>query len=304
MGIGKRYKILAVDDERSNLAALSRILSPEYEIITAMSGEDALKTASSASPDLILLDAIMPKMDGFSALVHLKEQEETKNIPVIIMAGLGGENDEERGFFLGAVDYISKPFKNAIVKARVRTHIMIVNQLRAIECLGLIDSLTDIPNRRSFDDRMEVEWRRCVRDQKPMSFLMMDLDNFKIYNDTYGHPQGDVLLREAAKIFSQAARRPSDMAARLGGEEFGVLLSDTDISGALLIAEKIRRDMEALRVPAYDGKTMTSATISIGAATTVPQETDFIKDFIERADEYLYAAKAAGRNVVFTRDAG
>lgn len=298
----ERFKILIVDDEKSNLVALERILSPEYELITAQSGKDAINMAVSDSPDLILLDIIMPDMDGFHVLVRLKELAETKNIPVIIVTGLSNDHDEERGFFLGAVDYISRPFKNAIIKARVRTHAMIVRQLRTIERLGLIDSLTDIPNRRSFDDRIDIEWRRCAREQKPISFLMMDLDKFKDYNDAYGHPQGDVLLRTVAELFSEAARRPADMAARLGGEEFGVLLPDADISNALYIAEKIRQDVEALRIPTADGSTVTKATISIGAISTIPGDDDLVTDFVALADTYLYEAKSLGRNRVVTHE--
>ncbi|MDR1966452.1 MAG: diguanylate cyclase [Synergistaceae bacterium] len=298
MGLGEKRKILVVDDEKSNLAVLNQILSMEYTVLTARSGEEALKRVEADSPDLILLDIIMPGMDGFQVLVKLKGADHTKNIPVIVITGLSGENNEERGFFLGAVDYITKPFKNAIVKARVRTHMMIVNQMRTIERLGLVDPLTDISNRRSFDDRIDVEWRRCTRENKPISFLMMDIDKFKTYNDTYGHPQGDILLQSMAKLFCASARRPADIVARLGGEEFGILLPETTLDNALAIAEKIRQDVESLQIPTSDGQTMTSATISIGVASIIPGETDIIRNFIEKADEYLYAAKNSGRNRV------
>ncbi|MDR3322428.1 MAG: diguanylate cyclase [Synergistaceae bacterium] len=294
-----KYSILAVDDERANLAVLNRILSADYTIFTAKSGEEALDRAQKDRPDLILLDIVMPGMNGFDVLTKLKESPHTRNIPVIIVTGLSSEEDEEKGFFLGAVDYITKPFKNAIVLARVRTHIQIIHQIRTIERLGLIDPLTDIANRRSFDDRIDMEWRRSVREGKPISFLMMDLDKFKNYNDTYGHPQGDVLLKTVAKIFAAAARRPSDLAARLGGEEFGILLPDADLESALSIAEKIRSEVEATRIPAPDGA-VTSATISIGAASLIPREGDLAKDFISKADVNLYNAKSTGRNRIYS----
>ncbi|MDR3254380.1 MAG: diguanylate cyclase [Synergistaceae bacterium] len=299
MEANQKYSILAADDERANLAVLNRILSADYTIFTAKSGEEALDRAQKDRPDLILLDIIMPGMSGFDVLAKLKESPHVQNIPVIIITGLSSEEDEERGFFLGAVDYITKPFKNGIVLARVRTHIQIIHQMRMIERLGLIDPLTDIANRRSFDNHIDVEWRRSVREEKPISFLMMDLDKFKSYNDTYGHPQGDVLLKTVAKIFSSAARRPSDLAARLGGEEFGILLPDTDMENALYIAEKIRSDVEVARIPTSDGSA-TAATISIGAVSTFPQDGDLAKDFLAKADVNLYNAKNGGRNRIYS----
>ncbi|MDR1573516.1 MAG: diguanylate cyclase [Clostridiales Family XIII bacterium] len=292
------HSILAVDDERMNLAVLDKILSPEYRVCTASSGEEALARAADAPPDLILLDIVMPDMNGFDVLTRLKASPSTRKIPVIFITGLRDEEDEERGFALGAVDYITKPFKNTIVLARVRTHIQILSQMRTIERLGLIDPLTNIANRRSFDDRINLEWRRSIRRKVPVSFLMMDLDNFKRYNDTYGHPQGDALLKTVAGIFAAEAKRSSDMAARLGGEEFGVLLPDTDLDGALDIAERIRRNVEAARVPTADGSALTAMTVSIGAVSAVPSEDDALRDFIKRADENLYHAKNTGRNRV------
>jgi diguanylate cyclase (GGDEF)-like protein len=299
MESGQKHSVLAVDDERSNLAVLNRILSPDYAVFTAKSGEEALDRARRDHPDLILLDIVMPGMDGFTVMEKLRSSQETKDIPVIFITGLNSEEDEERGFALGAVDYIMKPFRNAIVKARVMTHIQIVQQIKTIEMLGLMDPLTNIPNRRSFDRHMDIEWRRCIRERKPLSFLMMDLDKFKNYNDTYGHPQGDVLLKEVCKIFTSVARRPCDLAARVGGEEFAVILPDADSESALAIAEKIRKKVEALRISTADGSAVTYATISIGVITAIPQKDDSMKDFIAKADEYLYVAKNAGRNRVY-----
>ncbi|MDR1898520.1 MAG: diguanylate cyclase [Treponema sp.] len=296
-----RYSILVVDDEKSNLMVLNNLLSSDYAVFTAKSGEEALGRASEDPPDLILLDIIMPGMDGFEVLRRLKNSSDTKDIPVIIITGLDNEFDEEKALLLGAVDYIAKPFKPSIVLARVGTHIQLVRQIRMIERLGLVDPLTDIPNRRCFDDRLTVEWRRAVRDKKPVSFLMMDVDKFKLYNDTWGHPQGDTLLKTLAGIFSAAARRPGDLAARLGGEEFGVLLPDTESGAALKVAEEIRAMVEAEKVPTADGKTLTSVTISIGAVSTVPSVNDLIADFISKADQLLYRAKDEGRNRVAFR---
>jgi diguanylate cyclase (GGDEF)-like protein len=298
-----RYRVLVVDDEKANLMVLNKILSSEYVVLTAKSGGEGLSRVSSDRPDLILLDIVMPDMNGFDLLKTLKASPETRAIPVIIITGLDNEADEEKGFVLGAVDYITKPFKNAIVIARVRTHIQIVHQMRTIERLGLVDPLTDIPNRRCFDDRINLEWRRAIRDKKPIAFMMMDVDKFKTYNDTYGHPQGDILLKAIAGVFTSVVRRPGDIAARLGGEEFGVLLPDTPLEGALEIAEEIRAKVEAVRISAVDGK-ITTTTISIGVVSLVPSADTTIEAFVAKADEYLYAAKETGRNRVCSEKEG
>jgi diguanylate cyclase (GGDEF)-like protein len=300
MKTASKYTILIVDDEKANLVVLNRILSEDYGIFTAKTGEIAFRLAETQKPDMILLDILLPDINGFDVLVKLKGSSATKNIPVICITGLESEGDEEKGFRLGAVDYIIKPFRSSIVKARVRTHMDIVRQMRAVEKLGLTDPLTNIPNRRSFDDRLDVEWRRAIRETVPISLLMLDIDKFKNYNDTYGHPQGDTLLREVAKIFLTKARRPADLPARIGGEEFGILLPDTNLEAARLLAEEIRSDVEALRVSTEDGRTMTGATISIGVVSTTPERNDSAKDFVSCADENLYAAKTGGRNRVYS----
>jgi diguanylate cyclase (GGDEF)-like protein len=297
-----RFRILAVDDEKSNLMVLNSILSADYTVLTAKSGEEALSRVAEEPPDLILLDILMPGIDGFEVLRTLKKSPETRMIPVIIITGLQSDTDEEKGLLLGAVDYITKPFKNAIVIARVKTHLQIVHQFRMIERLGLIDPLTNIPNRRCFDDRMDIEWRRAVRNKKPISFLMMDLDNFKKYNDTWGHPQGDTLLKTAARIFFSAARRSGDLAARVGGEEFGVLLPDTELKAALQVAEEIRSRLENTVVLTADGKTETRATISIGVASLIPTHDLPIADFLAAADRCLYTAKGRGRNQICSEE--
>lgn len=292
------FSILVVDDERSNLDVLTHILKPQYNVQVAKSGATALKRAQGQKPDLILLDIMMPDMDGFEVLTELKSSDDTRHIPVIFITGLARVEDEEKGFLLGAVDYIVKPFKNSIVKARVRTHLRIVKQIRTIERLGMIDALTDIPNRRSFDQRLDQEWSRAMRDRTPLSLLMLDVDNFKVYNDTYGHPQGDVLLQSLAQTLITTLQRPADFAARIGGEEFAVLLPATDLHGALAVAEELRKNVEALRIPDVNNDAFTSVTISLGAASVIPDVSTPLSDFVSSADEALYAAKNSGRNKV------
>ncbi|GHV41713.1 hypothetical protein AGMMS49546_18220 [Spirochaetia bacterium] len=294
----KKFSLMIVDDSGTDLTAMDAILNPDYQIYTADSGELALKLIPEKLPDLVLLDLIMPGMDGFQVLKKLKKNPNTRRIPVIFITGSDNEADEEQGFALGVVDYVRKPFNNELIKARIKTHIEILEQLRTNERLVLTDPLTGIANRRNFDERFMMEWRRAIRDKTTISFLMMDLDKFKSYNDTYGHPQGDALLKTAAKVFEGKMRRPGDFVARLGGEEFGIILPNTTLEAALTIAEEVRAGIETLYIPTFDESKITSTTISIGVVSKIPVKGDRIEDFITRADKNLYAAKDGGRNRV------
>ena len=292
-----KNSILIVDDEKSNLLYLYHILGEEYMIYTARDATEAIARANEYIPDLILLDIIMPGMNGYEVLATLKKPGITEDIPVIFITGLSSSKDEMKGLDLGAEDYITKPFSDAIVKLRVRNQIKMVNQMRAIERLSMVDQLTDIPNRRSFNQRIDLEWRRATRDRSPISIMMIDVDKFKIFNDTYGHQQGDIVLQTVANILQQTLKRPGDLAARWGGEEFAVLLPETDLNGALTIAEIIRANIEATVIPCRDN-TSTSVTISIGVHTQIPSQSDSIDNFIFKADQALYTAKETGRNKV------
>ncbi|MDR1685625.1 MAG: diguanylate cyclase [Desulfovibrio sp.] len=298
MELGRAYIVLIVDDDEAVRAQLHRLLAPEYEVLAAHSVAEALPHFSEGRPDLVLLDAGLLGDRIRDIQVLFKDRAGGRAVPFIITADPEDENTVEYGLRLGAADYLEKPLRNAVVKARVKTQIQIVRQMRMIEKLGFIDALTDIPNRRSFDAHMDKEWRRAVREKKPISFLMMDIDNFKRYNDTYGHLQGDEMLKAAAKIFLDAARRPGDLAARLGGEEFGVILPDTELQGACRIAEGIRKTVEAERVPMTGAEAATAVTVSIGVASCTPAEGTGLREFIAEADAFLYAAKRAGRNRV------
>ena len=297
MNEDEKHTILIVDDETANIRALSQVLLPEYTVYMAKDGRTAIETAENVTPDLILLDIIMPDMSGYEVITELKNSDRTREIPVIFITGLSGVEDEEKGFLLGAVDYITKPFNNTIVRVRVRQHLQTLRQLRMIKRLGVIDPLTDIPNRRGFNERLEIEWAHAIRDKSTLSILMIDIDHFKHYNDTYGHPQGDVLLRATAAIFRQTLVRSTDFAARWGGEEFAVLLPGTNMDGALKIAQRIRSDVEAAEIPCADGSD-TRVTVSIGVYSRSPQPTDSVDDFVAGADRALYTAKESGRNKV------
>jgi len=293
----KKNSLLIVDDENMNLKVLTHILGSEYTIYTANNGISAIEKAKEYTPDLILLDILMPDMDGYMTLCELKKIEEIQKIPVIFITGLNSEEDEEKGLSLEAADYITKPFSAMIVKLRVRNQIQIVNQMRTIERLSLIDQLTNIPNRRSFDERLNMEWKQAIREQTPISILMIDVDKFKNLNDRYGHQKGDIILQSIAKIFPQSFRRPGDFAARWGGEEFVVLLPNTSIDGAMDVAEKIRSDIENTSITCTAGLIL-SVTVSIGVNSLTPELNSSVDAFLSNADRALYAAKDAGRNKV------
>lgn len=291
-----KFRILIIDEDQRSSLALGDILKWDYAVYTAPTAAGALNMMLEGKPDLILLDAVLPDMSGFELLGRLKEMEETRSIPVIFITGLSGVEDEERGLRLGAVDYITKPFVNSIVLARVGTHIQIVRHIRTIERLGMIDALLDIPNRRFFDMRFKEEWRRACRHRSSLSLMMIDVDHFKRYNDAYGHPQGDLALQYIGNILTRNLRRPSDMAARLGGEEFAVLLADTNLRGSLIVAEHIRGDVEASEIPCSHTGELTAITVSIGVNTLIPSADQYSADFIQQTDKFLYTAKAGGRN--------
>lgn len=294
--------ILIIDDESSNIIALSGILRPSYLVLAAKDGRSGIELAKKNLPDLILLDVIMPGMSGFEVLAELKNSERTRDVPIIFITAKDSSRDEERGLHLGAVDYITRPFNDAIVKLRVETHLKIIERMRSAERLGMIDELTEIPNRRGFDRQLETEWKRAIRDRTPISLLMIDIDGFKLFNDSYGHAHGDAALKTVAQVIARALQRPADYAARWGGEEFAVLLPRTDMDGAATIANRIHADIGAAAVPCSDGETRIA--VSIGVNSEAPESGAEPDEFVSKADKALYCAKESGRNkvVAYTPD--
>ncbi|MCL2230731.1 MAG: diguanylate cyclase [Treponema sp.] len=288
-------KILIVDDEKMNIMSLAQFLKPHYDIIVATDGVTALEAAVKHIPDIILLDILMPDMSGFEVLIKLKNAAETMNIPVIFITGLNNATDEEKGLSLGAVDYITKPFNQTIVKARIKAQLKMAHYIKTIEKLCMLDALTGLPNRRGFDTRIEAEWGRAFREKKPLGLIMLDIDNFKIYNDTYGHPQGDNLLQAIAEILNRTLNRSCDIAVRWGGEEFCILLPDTDLTGTYNIAEQIRTNVMETAVTCPTGKSP-NLTVSLGACSKIPGENDLVTDYISEVDKLMYAAKKRGKN--------
>lgn len=297
MSEGTKNTILIVDDEVTNINILINLLWNEYTLHVAKDGPTAIDMARTHAPDLILLDILMPEMDGYQILNELREFKSTKNIPVIFITGLSSDEDEEKGLSLEVADYISKPFVPAIVKLRIRNQIRIVNYLRIIEQLSMTDSLTGLHNRRSFNEKLRQEWGRAIREEVSISLIMLDVDNFKSYNDTYGHQQGDVVLQTVAKIFTRMLKRSADFVARWGGEEFIILLPSTDMAGAAKLADDIRVEVENTQIILTDG-TVTGVTVSAGVNDLIPCNDSILDKFISDADKAMYLAKDRGRNRV------
>jgi two-component system cell cycle response regulator len=418
--------ILIVDDAPANLGMLRTMMTQQgYQTFVATSGERALLIARRVRPDLILLDVVMPGIDGFETCRKLKQHPATEHIPVIFMSARSDTDDIVAGFDIGAADYIGKPLRMAEVCARVRAQLQMRNtseaqkeqaeRLRrivngmdeglmiveadgriqysnpacerylgygpnelagrsltdllgaalaqeyldyfaacaidpaavhgagarevlirhsdgalramdltlspmvadeplfigllhdithhkrsetALQHAAMVDQLTQIANRRRFDDFLDKEWQRALRSGQPLSLIVLDVDHFKLYNDALGHAAGDLCLQKVAAALQSRALRTTDLAARYGGEEFVLLFAETTLDTALVLAESIRTLVESLHLPHPGSPTSGWLTVSIGVASIVPTQFDRIEQFFVTADREMYAAKAAGRNRV------
>lgn len=292
-----KRKVLIVDDMPINIQVLAGALKDDYHVKIATNGEKALQIAFSEDlPDLILLDIMMPEMDGYEVIRRLKENAQTQNIPVIFVTAKGEVEDEQKGLEMGAVDYITKPFHPPIVKARVKTQMNLIHKTEMLEKLAALDGLTNIPNRRRFDEAFKNEWRRARRSNYPLTLIMGDIDYFKKINDNYGHTVGDNCLKRVAMRLASLLKRGSDFIARYGGEEFVMLLPEADAELAFTMSEKIRTQIEALEIEHAFSPVSDRLTLSLGAATVVPTNEDNALDLIRAADKMLFEAKEAGRN--------
>ncbi|MDY0137844.1 MAG: diguanylate cyclase [Thiomicrospira sp.] len=295
----ERHAILIVDDMTSNIQVLANALQDDYRIKVATSGERALQIAQSASPpDLILLDIMMPGLDGYQVCKQLKSDPKTSGIPIIFVTALSEVSDEEKGLNLGAVDYITKPFHLPIVKARVRNHMSLKLKTDLLEELSHVDGLTHIANRRHFNEVLDKEARRILRLNQPISLIMLDIDYFKPFNDNYGHGLGDECLTQVAKALRSVIKRPGDLLARYGGEEFAVILPETSEQGALKVAEDLRAAVEAMHFAHQYSEVADHVTISVGVASNEHDQGQCMHSLLQRADQALYQAKKAGRNQV------
>lgn len=294
-------KILIVDDSSVQAAQLKSILAADYDVTIVQTAESGLSHASAGNYSLILLDVIMPGMDGFMLLKKLQEEVITQHIPVILITSLADIEHEQLGLTLGAVDYIVKPFHPLIVKARVNTHIKLYQYRKQVESQSMTDQLTGIANRRRHDRYSVVKWQEAVRLKIPFSVCMFDIDNFKKYNDTFGHPAGDRAIARVAETASSCLRRSTDFFARYGGEEFVAFLMGEEAAAAFEHAKKIRQAVEGLHIP-HNPEVSQWVTISIGGVTVIPQVNGSYDACVKIADTMLYDAKRFGRNRVVWAD--
>lgn len=332
--------ILIVDDHLDNVSLLSLLLSDlGYSVREATSGEMALKEVQAANPELILLDVRMPNLNGYEVCKRIKENPKTCSIPIIFLSALNDPDEKVHAFAVGGADYVTKPFQAEEVLMRVRHQIMIVRQQqqllhqrqqlalqnrqlhqeirqrRQVEAqlkqanlelqrIANTDSLTQVANRRCFDETLERECRRLRREKQPLSLLLCDIDYFKNYNDLYGHPAGDACLYRVAQVISNCVKRPADVVARYGGEEFAIILPNTAREGAVAIAKAIQAAMQSSEIPHIGSPVANHITLSIGIACSKPMLSCSCQELIAAADTALYQAKETGRNrwVVFTNN--
>jgi two-component system chemotaxis family response regulator WspR len=315
-----KMRVLLVDDQLMVIEAVRRMLAEasdiEFHYVT--DGAKALETALQLQPTCILQDLVMPAIDGFQVIGQYRAEESLRNTPVIVLSGNEDARLKAHSFAVGANDYLVKLPDRLEMVARIKYHSSAhISRLQRDEAfrflresqkqladanielqkLAALDSLTGVANRRRFDEAMRMEWQRGQREKKPLSLLMCDVDFFKKYNDHFGHVEGDMCLRKAAAVLTGNLKRPADLAARYGGEEFALVLPETDMAGALKVAEACRENLEHLSID-HPGADCGKVTMSIGVATMVPDKDGTVVDLINAADKALYAAKAAGRNCI------
>jgi diguanylate cyclase (GGDEF)-like protein len=294
-----RAQLLIVDDQPLNIRLMHEIFQAEHEVFVATSGEAALLFCRTQLPDLILLDVLMPGLDGYEVCRRLKRDIRTREIPVIFVTSHSDSAEEEDGLAAGAVDFIAKTASANVMRARVNTLITLKRQTDLLRSLAMVDALTGLANRRHFDDRLSAEWRRCGRSGKPLSLILIDIDHFKRFNDCYGHPAGDVCLKQVADCLKAAFSRSHDLVARYGGEEFVCVLPETPLVGAEKKAQVLEGAVRALRIVNEKSDVADGiVTISLGVATALPNKFDDHGHLLSGADRSLYMAKDAGRGQV------
>lgn len=307
-------KALVIDDTLTSMTVICHQLRKiGIEPICASEGIAGIEAFKEHRPDLVLLDVLMPGIDGYETAKRIRQLERDGEwTPILFLTASTRDEDLERGIAVGGDDFLVKPVSEIVLTAKVRAmqriaqmrYSLVVLTRRLDEAnrelirLSSVDVLTDIANRRQFDEFLTREWSRGIRSAAPFSMLMCDVDFFKQYNDHYGHPAGDECLKKVAKTLQGCVRRPADLTARYGGEEFAVVLPDTDLAGAVQVAEEMRRALENLALP-HAGSESGFVTISIGVACTVPRrERGSAEQLVAAADTALYSAKQAGRNCV------
>lgn len=306
-----KLKVLIVEDSKVALKAISGYIeNMGVQPLLAENGHDALELYSRERPDIVLLDIILPDTDGYEVAKEIRRlQGKDEWTAIIFLSVMSKDEDLARGIEVGGDDYIMKPVGSVVVQAKVRAMYRLVQMQRALvkmaaqlndanqelQRLSMTDGLTGIANRRMFDVSLAREWRRCMRLNKPLSVVMLDVDYFKKYNDRYGHQEGDDCLVAVAQEVARSAPRPGDLVARYGGEEFVMILADTDEDGANWVAERIRQHVAGLNMPHKDSSDG-HVTVSCGISSVIPSQELSVEMLVKSADNALYLSKNQGRN--------
>jgi diguanylate cyclase (GGDEF)-like protein len=300
------YTILVVDDVKINVNILVDLLAQEYDILVSLDGQTALDILEEEKVDLILLDIMMPLMNGYDVCKILKQNQKTKDIPVVFITAMSDEESIEKAYLVGGSDYITKPFKPRELLARVKKELQVQSLIQELESsqerlklLASIDSLTNLYNRRYFSQISEHILDLAKREREEVSLIMIDIDNFKSINDTYGHQIGDEVIIALSKRLMESQRK-SDVVCRYGGEEFVVLLPNTNIDGAKVVAEKIREEIENITV-AIGEESCLHFTVSLGVSMVKMKEEHNLEAVLKRADDAMYEAKKSGKNRVVSK---
>jgi diguanylate cyclase (GGDEF)-like protein len=300
-------RLLIVDDEPGTVRLMMQVLEGLGEIFFATGGQEALAMVARLHPDIVLLDAEMPGMDGFQVCRDIKADPDLADLPILFVTAGSGMESETRALEAGAVDFILKPLSPPIVRARVKTHLALKQRTDELRRLAAVDGLTGVANRREFDRVLLREWRRAWRSRTPLSLAMVDIDHFKEYNDFYGHQDGDACLRAVSSALSASCRRPGDFLARYGGEEFAAILPECDHDCAMSMARRLMAAVETLEIPHAASPTAAMVTVSVGTTTLRRErlqqeplpELAYMRggggDMVRAADMALYQAKCLGR---------
>ncbi|WP_286234271.1 GGDEF domain-containing response regulator [Thalassotalea sediminis] len=294
----KQFTLLCIDDESANLKILASIFKDTYKVVVCKQPKKAMSMIEDIMPDLILLDVVMPELNGFELYEQLKQQPILNNIPVIFITGLQSAADEEKGLVLGACDYIQKPFNYGIVRVRVNTHMEIIRQRKLLESLANIDSLTELPNRRKWQEDSANQWNFAKANCKKMVLGIVDIDFFKKYNDAYGHQQGDIVLRKVANAIRRVLFDHGGAIYRCGGEEFYFYIPIEKNMDAETILAQCLESVSALEIQHQASITSSILTASIGAVEILANEDYSVEQLLSIADEQLYQVKNTTRNAV------
>lgn len=290
-------RILIIETNEKNAASLENLLSASYSVSILNSGANAYKEVRTRKPDLVLMNLDLADCNGLELLSSLRTSTKTRNTFVTIITDNPSIDYEIQAFQLGILGYIRRPFDPEVLSAQISASMLLVQRFRTLEHLATIDPLTELPNRRAFNKTLTTEWGRSHRYGQWISLLIIDIDNFKSYNDRYGHTQGDLILQEVSRVFKSCINRSADSLFRMGGEEFAVVLPATDVNGAVEMAEHIRAVIAGHTIALGDNQS-TNVTVSIGVSATIATVDRDMSLLMTQADQLMYQSKNTGKNKV------